>query len=361
MAIAWPLIGRLLNARRDASVLLTTVTRTAADLATTRLPPRTVHQYLPLDTPAAVDRFLDHWRPEAGIFVESEFWPTLILEASRRGIALALVNGRMTEKTAARWRRVPKLIEPVLGAFDIVLAQSKDDAGRLENLGAKEPTVMDNLKFAAPPLEADPQTLRELETRLDNRPRWLAASTHEGEETLVARAHQILKTRHPNLISIIAPRHPERGGQIAASIRGRGATVAQRSKGEDIEAETDVYLADTLGELGIFFRLADIVFVGGSLMPRGGQNLLEPARLDCAILHGPHMDNFRDVANLFRKAGAAIEVGDGESLIVTVDQLLSDHGVVALRAASARRAAAEKSDVLDRVMDRLDPILRQAP
>jgi 3-deoxy-D-manno-octulosonic-acid transferase len=355
-----PVVKRLFDSRPAVEVLLTTGTTTSARMLAGRMLPRCRHQFVPVDLPAAVDRFLDHWRPDLGIFVESEFWPNLVLSAARRGVPLALVNGRMTERTWHQWRRTPRLIAEILGAFTLLLARSETDAARLTGLGAPAVRCLGDLKYAAPPLDVDHTAEAALRGWIGDRPLWLAASTHDGEDGIVAAAHRRLRATRPRLLTIIVPRHPERGAAIAAELTAAGYAVAQRSRDAAVKEATEIYVADTLGELGLFYRLAEIVFVGGSLVPTGGHNLLEPARLDCAILHGPRMTNFADMAAVFRAADAATEVTDADSLAAAVGDLLADPAGRHARAAAAGTIAAEASEVLDAVLDALGPLLDRA-
>lgn len=357
---ALPLIERLLGTRPDAHALVTTVTVTSARIMAERLPERAFHQYAPVDTPGAVRRFLDHWAPDRAIWIESELWPNMIAMSRARGIPLALVNARLSSRSHHRWRRAPRLISGVLGGFDLVLAQSADAASRLRELGARDAEALGNLKHDAPPLAADPVALARLSAAVGSRRLWLAASTHEGEEAAAAAAHRQLCARYPELLTVIAPRHPPRGAELARAFRAEGFRLAQRSAGEEVEPDTEIYLADTLGEFGLLYRLSPIVFVGGSLIPHGGQNPLEPARLGCALLHGPHMENFRDVAARLCEADGAIELARASMLGDALGRLLDDDAMRARLADKAGRVAAELGGALDRVWQRLEPFFSNA-
>jgi 3-deoxy-D-manno-octulosonic-acid transferase len=257
-----------------------------------------------------------------------------------------LLNARMSPRSYARWRRVPALARHVLGSFVRVQAQSEVDAERLRELGARAVTAPGNLKFAAPPLPVDEAELSRLRAMLGGRPVWLAASTHPGEEALVLHAHRILAPRHPGLLTVIAPRHPERGARIAAE--AGDIPLSCRSTGEPPPAE-GIWIADTLGELGLFYRLAGIAFVGRSLVrPGGGQNPLEPARLGCAVAVGPHTENFTGAMHTLETAGALVRVQDAASLVVWVDRMLDD-SVAREAMGQAGRAACERdADLPDR-------------
>ncbi|MEJ2121580.1 MAG: 3-deoxy-D-manno-octulosonic acid transferase, partial [Alphaproteobacteria bacterium] len=328
---ALPLIDRLLAGDATRSVLVTTGTVTSARLMAERLPDRAFHQFAPVDLPAAVERFLDHWRPDLALWLESELWPNAVRAAAKRKVPMVLVNARLSARSYRRWRAVPGFARSLLGAFELCLAQSPADADRFAALGATRAESVGNLKYASPPLPADAAALTALNTMIGARPVWLAASTHPGEETIVAEAHRKLRARHPTLLTIIAPRHPGRGAAIATELASADLKVARRSTNEPITAETEIYLADTLGELGLFYRLAPIAFVGGSLVSHGGQNLLEPAQLGCAILHGPAVFNFEAIAGAMKDAGASERVFDAGSLAAAVDTLLTDTDLRARR------------------------------
>jgi len=341
-------------------VLVTTGTVTSARLLATRLPEgRAWHQYVPVDRPAYVRRFLDHWRPDLALWVESELWPNLVTATQARGIPLLLINGRMSQGSFTRWQRWPGIINPVIGAFDLCLAQDMVQAERLRQLGARRALSVGDLKSAAGPLPVSEPELAKLAAQAAGRPLWLAASTHEGEEAIAAAAHHRLRERWPDLLSIVVPRHPARASSIAAMLRERGLHVARRSAGEAIDAAVEVYLGDTLGELGLFYRLAGIAFVGGSLVPSGGHNPLEAALLDCAVLHGPDMSNCAAIARDLAAAGAALTVRDTDELAASLSRLLADPAERARRAAAGLDVAADNRAVLDAVMERIAPWLER--
>ena len=281
-----PLIGRLVTEISGVSVLVTTGTVTSARLMAERLPEGAFHQYVPVDRIPYVRRFLDHWRPDLALWAESEFWPNLIIESVDRKIPMVLINGRISPRSFSGWQRFGGLIKRLLEGFDLCLGQTETDAERLRHLGAGDAKYVGNLKFAVPPLPADGEILAKFKKGLGDRPLWLAASTHPGEEEMAARVHRRLKDAFSGLLTVIVPRHPDRGSEIATRINTLGLTVSRRSAGDAIGPDTDVYVADTLGELGLFYRLAGTAFMGKSLVPLGGQNPLEAARLDCAIVHG---------------------------------------------------------------------------
>jgi 3-deoxy-D-manno-octulosonic-acid transferase len=339
-----PVIEALAARDPALQVLVTTGTVTSAELLARRLPPalagRVRHRFAPLDVPGWVARFLDGWRPDAGAFVESELWPNLLAACRARGIPLALVNARMSARSAARWRRAPGLVRASLSAFRLVLARSEADRANLLALGAADARCWGDLKAAAPPLPADPAALVALRAAIGDRPVFLAASTHPGEEAMAVAAHRALAPAHPGLLTILAPRHPERGPAIAAEAAAAGLAVSRRAAGEAVEPGTAIHVADTLGELGLFYRVASVALVGGSLVPHGGQNPLEPARLRCPILLGPHTANFEEAVARLLAAGGALRVPDAAALAPAVAGMLSNPD----RARAMAEAAAAVAD-----------------
>lgn len=300
--------------RPDLSVLVTSGTRTSAEILARRLPSGVIHQYIPIDTPGAVQRFLDHWRPGLGIFAESELWPNLILSARKQETRLALVSARITEQTARTWRRAPGSARQLLDAFDLILPQDAASAGRLKGLGAACGAEL-NLKRAGAPLPFDPAELESLRRLAADRPVILAASTHPGEEALIARAAEGL-----GALLVLAPRHPERGPGIAAEL---GAL--RRSLGEVPGPHSTVWIADTLGEMGLFFRLADLVVMGGSFTGGvGGHNPLEPARVGTPVITGPDIANAEDIYGEMLDEACAIVARDGPDLRRKLEGLLAD-------------------------------------
>jgi 3-deoxy-D-manno-octulosonic-acid transferase len=351
------LIERLLQERPALQILVTTATVTSARLLETRLPSRAWHQFAPVDLPHWVGRFLDHWRPDLALWVESELWPNLIRETHARGVPMVLLNGRLSASSFTRWRWLPGLIRPVLGAFALCLAQDHEQADRLRRLGARSVAVAGDLKAAAEALPVDALQLEGLRRQIGGRPLWLAASTHSGEEEIIGEVHRELSMISPDLLTIIVPRHPARADTIARMLSESGLRAARRRHGEPITGRTDIYLADTMGELGLFYAVAGIAFVGGSLVAKGGHNPFEAARLDCAILHGPHVSNCAGMAAVLDAAGASETVSNAGELALAVSALLADPHLRAERAAAGGRVAAASLGVLDAVLTRLAPWL----
>lgn len=352
-----PVIEEIVARANAPTVLVTTGTVTSARLMRERLPEGAIHQFVPVDRIPYVRGFLDHWKPDIAFWWESELWPNLVTETHHRGIPMILVNARMSPPSFAKWQRWPSFARALIGRFDLVLAQTDSDAERFKTLGARESERMGNMKFAVPPLPCDEGTLAEIRSRMGLRPVWLAASTHEGEEAIAWSVHQKVSQHHPELLTIIAPRHPDRGSEIAEMLRSEGAVVAIRSNSEPVTPETNVYLADTMGELGLFFRLSPIVFMGKSLVNAGGQNPIEPARLGAAVICGPHTFNFEEITKLMINAGGLEVVDDADGLADAVARDLTDPGRAQARAKAAYDYALEQSQVLDRFMDRISPML----
>lgn len=357
---ALPLVGRIIAERPDMSILMTTGTTTSAALMARRLPAAVIHQFAPVDEPASVSRFLAHWRPQVALIMESEIWPNLLTQTEAAGAKLALVNARISPASFRRWRRVGPLARRLFRVFSCALAQSPEDLERLAALGAHRPRCPGNLKFASPPPEADPDILAALRDDLAGRRLWLAASTHPGEEEIVAEANRRLSERSGAHLAIIAPRHPSRGAQVAAALGQLGHRTSLRSRVDAVDRETAIYVADTVGEMGLWYRLADVVFIGGSLVRHGGQNPLEPAKLDCAIVSGPAVSNFQRIAGEMRAAGALVLVESAQELAREVGRLLDDDRRRARMTAAARAYATGQGEVVDRVWEELAPLFEDA-
>ena len=352
---ALPLINKLSELYPAVRIMVTSGTLTSADLMAKRLPANAFHQFVPVDTPAAVKRFVDYWKPDAALWIESEFWPNLLSEISAHKIPLILINGRVSDRSFERWRKFPAFCRELQGLFTKSFGQTDEDARRLRVLGAKDAACVGNLKFAAGDLPYDADEFAKLEKQIANRPCWIAASTHEGEEEQLAFVQNALKTK--NALMILAPRHPKRGDEIEKLLKPAGLSVARRSRGEDIAPDTAVYLADTIGEMGLFYRLAQIAFVGGSLVAFGGQNIIEPARLGKAVVCGKYMMNFKEIVAKAVAAGALTVVEDKKELAQTLDALFENEGILKSKRENARRFALNQADVLNRLTAALTPYL----
>jgi len=347
-----PLIDRLAAERPGLRFLVSSGTRASADILARRLPEPAIHQYAPVDTPDAVARFLAHWRPDLGVFVESELWPNLILAAREAGTRLALVSARMTEKSAAAWRARPAALRAMLDSFDVILAQDAATVARLDDFGARVDGRL-NLKRVGGPLGHDPAELARLRDRIGARPVVLAVSTHASEEALVAGATAPLGDA---VLTIIVPRHPERADQAMRDLAGR--RIVRRSAGEPITAATEVYLADTLNELGLFLRLASIVVMGGGFKPGvGGHNPLEAARLGRGVISGPSVFNHADAFDEMVAAGAAMLAADGPELTAALADLLASEPRLAAFNAAAAAFAARQGGELGAALELIRPLL----
>jgi 3-deoxy-D-manno-octulosonic-acid transferase len=352
---ALPLIEKLLG---DGSVLVTSGTVTSARMMEKRLPPGAIHQFVPLDTPRAVSRFLDHWKPDAGLFVESDLWPNLVLGAAARGVRLALVNARISEKSAAGWSRAPRSGRTLIEAFDAVLAQDEEIAARFRGLGARNVLVVGSLKADAPPLACDTRALEALKTQIGARPLLIAAQTHPGEDETVLPAHDLLRQRFADLLTIIVPRHPERGADIATLCGLR--QPARRAAGEPVKPQTQIYIADTLGELGLFYRLAHFCFIGGTLVPLGGHNPLEPALLKCAVLTGPHRANAAGAYEAILAAQGFGLVASANGIAREAAKLLEDPARAKAAGEAAARGAASQAGAVAHTVRVLEDLLSHA-
>ena len=343
-----------------AQVLMTSGTVTSAEVAARRLPQGAIHQYIPLDLPAYVERFMAHWQPDIALFAESELWPNLIHAAHGRGTHMVLVNARMSVRSFQRWQRLPSFITSMLSRFELVLAQTEADGERLSRLGAPRVQSIGNLKYDVMPPPADADKLKALKAMVTGRAVFVAASTHPGEEAHVAQAHRLAAPHVPGLLTILVPRHPERGAEVAQGVFRAGLGVCRRSEGALPDAHTDVYVADTIGELGLFYRLGNLAYLGGSLVEKGGQNPIEPAKLGNAILHGPHVKNFTEVFANIESSGGSRVVLDAAALGASIAALLTNPTQLKGMAKKAKAAVEAMSGANRRATDALGPLLVQA-
>jgi 3-deoxy-D-manno-octulosonic-acid transferase len=353
-----PLIHRILETYKDSHVMVTTGTITSAEIMRKRLPERAFHQYITLDNPVFTTRFIKHWQPDVVLWFESDFWPAMLSSIKRKNIPLVLVNGRISNKSFKRWQQFDFVSKEILSCFTFCLGQSEEDAYRLRVLGAKDTTCLGNIKYAALPLPVDEDKKKEIVEQIDGRPFWLVSSTHNDEEFKIARFLKRLQEIKPGLLTMIAPRHPHRGEEIKEKlVKDFGLNVSLRSKNEKITKETDVYVADTIGELGIWYSIADLVFIGGSLIPHGGQNFMEPARDRAAVVVGPHMFNFNDAMSRAKKADAVIQVNDVIDLEDEIIKLLSNDELREAKASLAHNWAVSEAKVLDGIMNKIKSYL----
>ena len=344
---------------QNFNILLTSGTVTSAKLAETRMPDGVLHQFVPLDAPLFVKRFLKHWRPDVALFIESDLWPNLIAAAATRHVPLIIVNGRMSEKSFNRWNAFPKTISALLRQFDLCLAQSAADASRLSDLGAPRIATTGNLKLDVPAPPTDQRKLEALKRAIRQRPVIAAVSTHPGEDEIIIDVHRRLRHSFPGLLTIIAPRHPERGADIAQIATGAGVPTFRRTQRSVPDRATEIFIADTLGELGLIYKLAPVVFIGGSLVPHGGQNPIEPVKQGSVVLHGPHVWNFAEIYAALDAGRGAELVSDGGKLTVRIGALLKDIAARDTMAGHARDTVDKLGGALNRTLSELEPYLIQ--
>lgn len=357
LASVLPLIDRI--RARGMGMLVTTGTVTSGGLAEQRLQRGVIHQFVPLDISRFVRRFLNHWQPDLALFVESELWPNMMVEASARGIPMILVNGRLSEHSFKRWQRAPNSIASLLRRLDLCLAGTASDAARLSELGAANVVTTGNLKLDVPPPPADPAALEILQNAVNGRRVIAATSTHPGEDEAIIEAHLRLAKNFSGLLTLIAPRHPDRGPGIAGIATAAGVTASLRSRGELPKPTTQIYVVDTMGELGLVYRLASAVFIGGSLVKHGGQNPVEAAKLSAAILHGPHVWNFGEIYKALDTARGAETVESVDRLTAHLAAWLADPDACARVADAAGIVVRNLGGALDRTLASLDPYLMQ--
>jgi 3-deoxy-D-manno-octulosonic-acid transferase len=349
------LITRMGERLPDAEFLITSGTATSAELIAKRMPPRSRHQFAPLDASGPVSRFLAHWKPDAAIFVESELWPLMLVRSRASGARLALLNARLSDTSVQGWKKRPKTAHYLMNQFSAILTQNDKNAANMIAMGAAPDRVYpgSNLKSTSAPLPVDSDTLSLVKTALHQRPTWVASSTHEGEEQVVLTAHGLLLQDHPDLCLILAPRHPERGDAVRTLIEKAGLTVAQRSRGGLPGSNTQVYLADTLGEVGTWYALCPRVFLGGSLLPVGGHNPFEPAQAGAAVLTGPGVSNFAETYRKMIEVGAAQEVITAQDMTKALNRWLCQPETLDSARSAARAFVRSQAAQLDQIIDRL--------
>lgn len=352
-----PLMTSLAKSHPTVNFLLTTGTVTSAKSARDRLPEGAIHQYVPLDSPKFVKRFLNHWKPDLALFTESEIWPNLILQSAERDIPLMLLNARMSLSSYKTWRKQAGLSRPLFSRFDLILAQNDQLARRFRNLGAHNAVSVGNLKIDSPALPVNADLLEKLRSTVGNRPILTAASTHPGEDELIADAHKQLKHRHPDLLTIIVPRHPERGPAILKMLNDKDLAVSQRSNNELPSTKDDVYLADTIGELGLFYTISTLAFIGGSLFTHGGQNPVEAIKTRTAILTGPSWHNFKDAYTEMFRLDACREASTVDEIVQTVSTLLEDENQRKQMIAQADEAIINLSGALAKTIEAIETYL----
>ncbi|MDD4615629.1 MAG: 3-deoxy-D-manno-octulosonic acid transferase [Alphaproteobacteria bacterium] len=351
------LIEKLREVYLSVSFIVTTGTVTAARMVEKRLPEYALHQYVPVDLAPGIERFLKHWQPMLAIWTESELWPNTLETLRKNAIPTILLNARMSEKSFRNWYRVKSFTAEMLSTFRLCLAQTENDKSRFVALGAKPVKCIGNLKYASSPLPCDENELARLRDQTAWRYIWLMASTHPGEEEMALVAHHALHAVQPRALTIIAPRHPSRGDEVAALIDSMNLKCARRSKGDRITDETEVYLADTMGEMGLFYTLSPISVIGGSFAGTGGHNPIEPAQIGSAIIFGPSMYNFSEIEREFVMEEAAIRLESSAEIAPVVDRLWINKDVRQLQAEKARLLAERKRSIVKKIILEIDPFL----
>lgn len=347
---------------KDLSILLTTGTLSSARLMEKRLPANTFHQFAPLDHPLWVETFLDHWEPDFVLWMESELWPNMLAAIKKRFIPAMLVNARLSSRSFKLWSCVKPLAQTVLSTFDKILCQTPEDQDFFNRLGAPQTIVTNNIKYSAKPLTFDKEEFKRLHECTATRPIWLLASSHNGEEDMACRIHEIVKRHIPELLTIIVPRHPERRVDIAQQCAAYNLKITWRGEHKALpDDDDDLYIADTFGELGLFYRLAPIACIGRSFSNDGGggHNPIEPAQLGCAILHGPHVQNLQDIYNDMDTSGAALYMSHESMLTGTILDLLNDKAKRESLQNKALKFSKEKAGAIDRAMEEITPALHK--
>lgn len=353
-----PLIDKLLKEDPELSILVTTGTLTSAEIMAKRLPKRAFHQFIPFDVPAFAQKLIKHFKPDAVLWFESELWPSLLSEIKKAKIPLVLVNGRISDKSFETWKKFKFVSKELLGCFSLCLGQSEQDKNRLILLGAPKADCVGNLKFAGMPLPIDENKLNVLKEQIGDRPVFLLSSTHNDEEERFALYLPWFKDNVDRVLTIVVPRHPNRGDDIVRMYRCRHFNVAQRSREEDITPETDIYVADTIGEMGLWYALSAISFIGGSLIPHGGQNFMEAARDKNAVLVGPNMQNFVEMMNRARFYDAVYQVDSAEDAVEEAITLFRDENLLRERQQKAYLWTQKEEAVLDGIVNALKRVLK---
>lgn len=356
------LIDALGRSVSDVNVLITTGTVTSAELMVKRLPAFAFHQFVPVDNPDWVRTFLDHWKPDLALWMESELWPNILIALKERSVPLALINARLSDRSFANWSRAKGFASQIIGCFSLILAQTEKDASHYRALGASNVVVTDNIKYSAAPLPYDADALAALQLAIADRPVWVYASTHAGEESLACRAHKVIKEKVPDLLTIIVPRHPERREAVADACFEEGVKFRLRSNNNALPViDDDIYIADTLGELGLFYTLCPIAMIGRSFSDDGGggHNPVEAAQLGCAVLTGPNNQYQRQIYDDMQEFAAVMEAKDETEFTAILEELLTNPAKLKIQQSKAAAFVDRKTHVVDVVLKELQPLLLQ--
>ena len=351
-----PLVNYLVQLP-DTHVMVTSGTVTSANLMQKRLPKGAFHQFIPVDLPKYTKRFVKHFKPDIGMFFESDFWPNMLIDAHKAKIPMILLNGRISDKSYNSWKKLPFFIKPLLSKFTFGLGQTDEDAKRMKELGFKQTDCVGNIKFSAVPAPYNEEELKNLKSQIKGRFVWVAGSTHDNEEMQAIEIHEKLSKKYKGLLTIIVPRHPERCEELAKQIQEKGWVVHRRSKRQNLKA--DIFLGDTIGEMGLFYRLSNLVFVGGSLVEFGGQNMLEPMRIGACTFVGPHTFNFKEIIRKAKKQQAIIEEKNNTELAEKLMQIYEDKTRLNQIRQSGEDLANSETAVLERIVKVLTPFLEK--
>lgn len=322
--VALTLTQAILKQYPHIHILLTTTTTSSAKIVEKKLPKKAIHQFCPVDTPQAVHRFLEHWKPDLAIWIESEFWPNLMHATQERGIPTILLNGRISLKSFSNWKKLKGLISALLSRLDLCAVQSEEQATFFQTLGANNIFIMGNAKVMMPPLQINAKHFEALKKAVGERPLWLAASSHQGEEELVFKAHKILKQDYPNLLTILVPRHIERAASLQHLAITEGLSAALQTETSSF-AGVEIYIGNTLGELAMFYALSPVVLMGATFVPKGGHNPIEAAQLGAFVLHGPHTFNNPQLYEILKASSLSEEIQDGNQLAQAIRPWLEKH------------------------------------
>ena len=348
-----PVINELEKNNRIDQILVTTGTVTSAKILENRLKGKAFHQFIPLDIPIYVERFLDHWKPVLAVFVESEIWPNFIAGIKNRKTRLMILNGRMTIKSFNNWSKFKLLSSKIFSEFDYCCAQNSDSAFFYEKLGIRDTICTGNLKFSVKPEKIDNNKLSDIKKLIGKRKIFLGASTHSGEEDIIANVTSKIRKEHEDLLSVIVPRHPNRNKFFT---KNKKIKYALRSKSEEIKSKTDVYIADTVGELNLFYKIADFVFIGGSLVGHGGQNPIESAFVGKKILHGPNIQNFVDVYEILHHMKMTHLINNERQLEIYLEEHYNNPEKIS-EASSLKKINAEGTQALQKSMEVINQFL----
>lgn len=349
-----PLVKRLRELHPEINILITTNTMTSAQLLKERYSDVDfIHQYIVWDYPDWVRAFLDHWKPDSIILVESEIWPTFIIEAKKRDINISLINARISERSYNRWLRFSKTARQIFSSLDLILVQSNSDGEKFSKLGGENVVNRGNLKMVSPPLTYDKNELSELADKLRHKNIILAASTHDKEEIMLAQILHNLYEKYPHVFLIIVPRHPERLENILSDLEPYNYHIAVRSRGDEIKQNTNIYIADTIGELGLFYALSPISIIGKSIINHGGQNPLESMRLHSVPIIGPNMENFVEVCDQMKKEQTVIQVETPDDLEEVLLSMIDKPSIVASYITNGKKALQKQGTLIDNMIDKI--------